>query len=362
MSTKHSCVFSLAALSAAALTAQAPQHVVVPAPYATNDAVSFQWIAGASRDVRQQTLIAQTHLTGLVGHALLAIELRRTAANQVYLGGTADLTVSLSISPIDPLSCSSQFAANVGPNPVQVFAGSVTLPTSPAVTGPTVAWTQDNIVRIPFQVPFAYMGGTLCVDVVGHPVSGQNANWWMADAEFEDLATTATDLGGGCGIYGGPQKQWSYVAKRTLVAGGHSLFFAYGPPWSIGIAAFGDGTPTGVPLSMLGLPSPAGCDLHLGSITLLQAAVFEPDSHPSLASRGGRAEIRLPFPNDPSFIALTFTTQWVEVGNWWTSNAIEWTSAASVPQLGMALVEGHPNDAAGEVTVHLAHVMRFEFL
>jgi hypothetical protein len=355
------CGASFLAMMAGSLAAQAPQHAVIPAAYATNDAVSYQWIAGASRDVRQQTLIAPSHLTALVGHSLLAIELRRTAANEVYQGGTANLTVTLSVSPNDPLSCSSQFAANVGTAPVQVFTGSVTLPTSPAAAGPAVPWSPDNVMRIAFQVPFVYTGGTLCVDVIGHPVSGQNANWWMADAEFEDIKGTMTDLGGGCGTYGGPQKQWSHVATRSLVAGGHSQFFAYGPPWSVGIAAFGAGTTTGVPLNLLGLPAPAGCDLHLGAITLLELALFEPETHPSLLSRGGRAELRLPFPNDPSFIALTFTTQWVEVGQWWTSNAIEWTTSASVPLLGMALVEGHPNEPAGEVSVHLAHVMRFEY-
>ena len=44
-----------------------------------------------------------------------------------------------------------------------------------------------------------------------------------------------------------------------------------------------------------------------------------------------------------------------------TSNAIQWTIASAVPTLDMALVEGHPSAAGGEVSVHLAHVMRFEF-
>ena len=350
-----------AALCAVSLAAQTPQHLVVPAAYTNTDAVSYQWIAGASRDVRQQTLIGANHLTSLVGHVLLAVELRRTAANEVYQGGTADLTVHLSTSPNEPLSCSPSFAANTGPDEVQVWTGAVTLPTSPIDVGPSVAWSANNTVRIAFSTPFAYLGGTLCVDVIGHPVSGQNADWWMADAMFEDIKGTVTDLGGGCGPYGGAQSKWSYVSPRTLLAGAQARFFAYGAPWTIGVAVFGDGMTTGIPMSMIGFPSPPACELHLSSIVVMSPVIFEPDPNPLLASRGGLGDVRLGFVNDGSFLGLTFTTQWLEIDQWQTSNAIEWTSSAAVPQLGMALVEGHPSEATGEVSVHLAHVLRFEY-
>ena len=93
----------------------AQSHLVVPAAYTNTDAISYEWIAGASRDLRQQTLIGQNHLQALVGHTLTALELRRTSADEVYLGGATDLTVTLSISPNAPLSCSQEFTANVGP-------------------------------------------------------------------------------------------------------------------------------------------------------------------------------------------------------------------------------------------------------
>jgi hypothetical protein len=350
-----------AAICAAGLVAQTPQYQVVPAAYTTNDAVSYQWIAGASRDVRQQTLVDASHLSNLVGHALTAIELRRTAANEVYQGGTADLTVRLSTSPNAPLSCSPWFAGNTGPDEVQVFDGPVTLPTSPAHVGPAVPWSAANTVRITFTTPFVYLGGTLCVDVTGHPVSGQNADWWMADAMFEDIKGTANDLGGGCGPYGGPQSEWSYVAKRSLLAGAQARFFAYGAPYTIGVAVFGDGMAAGLPMSMIGFPSPPACELHLSSIVVMSPVIFEPDANPVLAPRGGLGDVRLAFPNDASFLGLTFTTQWLEIDQWQTSNAIEWTTSSSVPSLGMALVEGHPSEPTGEVSVHLAHVLRFEY-
>lgn len=356
------CVAVLpAAISAAALVAQGPQYLVAPAAYAATDAISYEWLAGASRDLRQQTLIGASHLAPLIGQPLTAIELRRSAANEVYAGGVIDLTVTLSISARTPLSTSSTYAVNVGTGAVQVFTGLLSLPTSPATTGPGVPWSTQNVLRIPFQVPFVYQGGTLLVDIVGAPVAGQNANWWMADAQFENIGGTVVDLGGGCGAYGGPQHQWSYVAKRSLLPGAHARFFAYGPPNSVGLVAFGTKSATPLPMWMLGFPSGIGCDLMLSSLDAMMVAIFEPEVEPGLLARGGVAEVRLPIPGNSSVLGLSLTTQWLEWSQMATSNAIEWTIASAVPSLDMALVEGHPLAATGEVSVHLAHVMRFEY-
>ncbi|HEX5050328.1 MAG TPA: hypothetical protein VFZ65_01020 [Planctomycetota bacterium] len=323
--------------------------------------MSYEWISGASRDLRQVTLLGASHLAPLLGHTLTAIELRRTAANETYQAGTTNLTVSLSISARTPLECSSTYDDNLGPSPVQVFSGLLALPTSAPQVGPAVGWTPDNILRIPFQTPFVYQGGTLCVDVVGHPVAGQNANWWMADAEFEDLSGLAVELGGGCGTYGGPHHEWANVAERSLLPGAYARFFAYGPPYSLGLAAFGTRSPVGVPLALLGFNSGPGCDLYLSTLDAIMLAVFEPETDPNLLSRGGLAEVRIKIPSNPAVLGFTLTTQWLEWSQMATSNAIEWTVASAIPTLDMALVEGHPQEATGEVSVHLAHVMRFEY-
>jgi hypothetical protein len=339
----------------------AQQHVVAPAAYTTTDAMAYEWIAGASRPLRQQTLVGASHLAALQGHLIEAIELRRTAANEAYAPGTTQLTVTMSISTMPPVACSATYADNVGANPQLVFSGQVALPASPATTGSTVAWTPDNTVRIPLQVPFLYTGGTLVIDVVGQPVSGQNANWWMADAMFEHLPAQVVDLGGGCGIYGGVHKRWSHVAQRSLVPGGSARFFAYGPAFSLGLCAFGTKSSVPVPLSLLGLPAGPTCNLHLASIDGLELAVFEPEPHPGLLSRGAVAEVRFKIPAVPTVLGFTLTTQWLEWTQMATSNAIEWTVAGALPTLDMALVEGHPQAATGEPSVHLAHVVRFEY-
>ncbi len=340
-----------------ALRAQS-QQTVIPASYAAADAIGYLWLPGASQDVRQQTLVGQSHLTALVGRNITAIELRRSAANETYAGGTADLTVVLSTSPSQPLRCSRTWAANVGPDATQVFAGPVTLPTSPPEIGPNVAWTPANVVRIAFQTPFPYSGGTLCIDVTGQAIAGQNANWWMADAMVEDVAGTAVVRGNGCGTFGGPQGHWSHTATRQLIPGGHARFFADGPPGSFGLAAIGTFNPMPLPLTALGLPSP-GCVLHLGTLDAMLVGVFEPFPHPALAHRGV-AEVRLWIPDTPAVFGVTFTTQWLEWTQLATSNAIEWAVAATIPSLDMAVIDGHPNETFGEINVCMAHVLRLE--
>ena len=56
------------------------------------------------------------------------------------------------------------------------------------------------------------------------------------------------------------------------------------------------------------------------------------------------------------------TTQWLEWSQLATSNALQWSVASAVPTLDMALVESDPSQSKGNVTVFLAHVMRFEYL
>ena len=192
------------------------------------------------------------------------------------------------------LRADTYFALSVNGAPaVQVYSGPVVFPTSPATPEPSpttaIPWSIDNVVRIPFTQPFLYLGGTLCIDIIGQPIAGQNADWWMADAEFEDISGTVQDLGGGCGVYGGPEHEWSYVSPRSLLPGGYAHFWAYGTPWGLALAAFGQKSLWPIPLSALGLAAAPGCNVHLQSMDLLLANVFVPDPLPILFQNHGNA-------------------------------------------------------------------------
>jgi len=338
--------------------AQSPQFTVVPAGYATTDAPSYFWVAGASCSVRQVTLVGASHLVGLVGRSITAIELRRSAADEAFGGGQANLVVSLSHSPRTPLRARPTYDANVGADAVRVFAGPVVIPQSPPQVGPVVAWSAANTVRIEFRAPFVYTGGTLCIDVVGTPIAGQSASWWMADAAFEPTTGVATSHGQGCGAFGGSSGAWAHAAGRHFVPGGHARFHAYGTHGGYGFAAFGmPGQP--IPLTLLGLPAP-GCDVHLSSFEAILPAYFEPETVPALMAAGGRADVSLWIPDSAAMFGVGMATQWFDWQQLATSNAIHWTVAAAMPTLDMTSIDGDPSEATGHVSVHLAHVLRFE--
>lgn len=357
----------LAAALTTALTAQS--HIVVPAAYATNDAMSYEWIAGATDLQRQQTLVGASHLQPLLNQTITAIELRRTAVDEAYLAGAANLTVTLSISPNTPLGCSNVFAANVGSSPQLAFAGTVTLPASPAVpggTGAAVPWTPANTVRIALTQPFLYAGGTLCIDVTGQPIQGQET-WWMADAIEDVIAGTAvSELGPGCGAYGGPLRQWSYIAERSLIPGGRAIFRAEGPPNGLVFAVFGgEATAPTFPnypsLSQWGIPTP-GCVSYVNPFAVLAVVptIFEPETHPQSAI-GALAEVLVQLPADPSWSGFTLTTQWYDLNQLAASNGFRWTVGSQPSALDMALCEGSPTLPVGNVTTYLAPVLRFEY-
>lgn len=342
-----------------ALAAQ--QHLVVPANYATANAPAYGWIAGASRDVRQQTLIGASHIGPLAGKTITAIEFRRNVAPEQYQGGTADLTLTLSIAPGEPLDCSPNFAQNAGQPGPPVFTGLVAIPTSPTPPSASVAWTSNNTIHIPLSSPFPYASGTLCVDLIGHPVAGQNANWWMADLALEDIAGTATNLGGGCGIYGGTSGDWSDVSHRSLLPGAHAAFYARGTPNGLAVAAFGNAASVGVPLATTGLASGVGCYLWLSNLTAIMPSTFGAIIYPEDQRLGCDATVGFKIPNSPTVFGITMTTQWLDLTQMATSNAIEWTVAPTSPAIDMVLIEGHPNEPTGLTAVYMGHVIRFTY-
>ena len=335
--------------------AQVPQFTVIPAAYLTADAPGMLWVPGASKPLRQQQIIDDSLLQGLVGQTLTALEFRRNAQADDFQAGSLNLTVALSITSTEPLSTSSTFANNIDPSPapapVTVFTGQLQLPASPATTTP--GWTASNILRIPFQTSFVYQGGNLCIDIVGSPL-GQPAGWWPCDADQSPVTGTVVDLGGGCGAYGGPQHRWSTAVPRTLVPGGEGSFFAFGPLGSFGLIGFATEFPPGWPLALVLPAAPLNCTMFINLPIALDFVMFVDNG---LADP--RADYVVPIPNTPTVIGGTLTTQWIEWSQQVSSNALTWT-IGNAPSIKMAHVDGYASDPSGELFVDLAHVVRFE--
>ncbi len=341
-----------------ALAAQAPISFVVPAGFATQDAPSQAWIPGAQKNLRQQTLVGSNHLGAALNHSISAIEFRRSAVDEALPAGAADLTVTLSITALDPLDCSPFYAANVGANPVQVFQGTVNVPASPAAVGPSVPWTPDNVIRIAFAQPFLYTGGTLCIDITGTIIAGQIASWWLADAALDPATGVVAELGPGCGQYTNALGQWSYVSPRSLLPGSIAKMDAYGPVGDVAVAVIGEPGPP-VPLALLGLGQ-VGCNAYLQSALWLQITQFTSLGDPMLAQRGGLAQFPFLIPNQPWVLGGQLATQWLDASNLTSSNGVLWTVATQAPTLDMAHVDGVANDITGHVATFKAHVLRFE--
>src|SRR5690606_22067133 len=144
------------------------------------------------------------------------------------------------------------------------------------------------------------------------------------------------EIGAGCGAHGGPSGQWSHVATRSLLPGAYARFWAYGYPNQFAIAAFGRSA-AAMPLSAFGIPAP-GCDCHLDPAGILSTsiAVYVPELRP-LGPGAGIAEVLLRIPAAPWTFGLQLTTQWFDLGQPATSNAITWTVANAMPTLDMAL-------------------------
>ena len=333
------------------MMARSQSHHVIPSAYASMDANALASIPGANLELREQTIIGAAHLTQLVGKQLTAIEFRRDATSTNFDAGAAQLTVSISSMIAPTYDCSRNFALNVSGNVVQVYSGQVTLPTSPAVVGPNVAWSATNTIKIAFQTPFTYNGGRLCVDISGSAVPGLEAENWIADARGEDARGTVQNIGGGCGNY----SHHAYVDEYSLVVGSTAKFTTLGTPNFLSLAMTGHAGPS-MPLALLGFGPPGNCNLMLSTLDIVAPVALTNFLTPTI----GYGSWTLDLPNNPALQGLGFTTQWFDWATEATTDALSWTIGAS-PSLDMATIEGNLQSASGRVVSNIAHVLRFEY-
>ena len=161
------------------LTPLSAQQVVAVSPVdrQTFEGSSFTHFPLGRTNARMQTLHRDVPGgTVITGHAYRRDAI--TVRGQVD-GFTADLEVTLSISPNLPTQASTSFAANVGPNPVVVLPR--TLIAFPPTQRPSLDPSPTFDLVIPYQTPFVMPagGGTLCIDVTMYGNSspaGSNVN------------------------------------------------------------------------------------------------------------------------------------------------------------------------------------------
>jgi hypothetical protein len=314
-----------------------------------------------SADLRQQTIIDERHLLPLIGRTLHAISWRRSAGTEAFLTGSADLTVRLgATAAIDSLSASRDFAQNLGSNAVTVFAGVATAPASPATPGPTVPWSPDRTIRVAFQTPFVYAGGTLVVDVVGTARPGQSTPWWVADCAWDFASGATASVGTACGTHVNNQGEWAWADAFSLVPGASAVLSATGTFDGFALLVLGaPATAPGMPLQLLLPGARPNCEIYVPQPFQMVLTMFS--SHLLATQAYGTANQILPIPNLPWALGAGFGTQWMDLGDQFaTSNAVNCTVAATRPSLGMAHIRGAAAGALGQIAVNQAHVVRFE--
>lgn len=338
----------------------AQQATFIPAANTLDDGNSRFWIGGTVQPERQLTLIDGSLLQPLLGETIHAIAFRRNAESEALVGGSAQLTVRMSHASRSWSNASVAFGQNHGQDVVAVFQGTVTLPSSPATNATQVAWTAANAVEILFQVPFRYLGGTLAVEIAGQPDPQQPTAWWPADAAWEPNAGNEVSVGNGCGQFGGPAGQWSFVSADNLVPGGSALFTALGPVGELAYWMLADRTlQNAVDLGPFGSP---GCFAHVQTPLAGEVVVFAHALRPGQPALGAFAQFHLPVPSSPSFLGASFASQWFGLGSQGitASNAHGWSIAGQAPTLAMTLVTAAGENAtSGKLVPGCGHVLRF---
>lgn len=349
-------------VASSALMAQ--QHAVVPTQHAVVDGSHTFFVAGTYAPERQLTLIDGSLLTPTLGRAIHALAFRRNAEADEFAGGSAHLTVRMSHAARSWQTASPVFEQNHGPDVTTVFQGTVTLPTSPGTTTNQITWLPTNTFEVLFQVPFAYVGGTIAIEVSGQPDPTQPAEWWPADAAWEPSGGSEVSIGNGCGPFGGPTGEWSFLTATNLTPGGSAVFSALGTPGDLAYWLLAARTqPMAVDLSPFGA---SGCYAHLNTPIDGLMTTFASQLRPSQPALGALAQIHVPLPASTMFLGAAFASQWFGLGavGITTSNAHAWSIAAQQPGLPMTLVTAHDNGArptSGRIVPGCGHVFRFAF-
>jgi hypothetical protein len=344
---------------ATALTAQS--SITLPTDAIGRDGLGLGHLAGTTDARRQQFVFGQSLIKPLRNHWITALTFRRDGQGTTLLGGGATLRVQMAAGVAPSVSAvSPSFAANLGTAPAQVFAGTIALPPSPAPTNrDAVGFGAAEAVRIVFDQPFLYVGGTLCIDISGQPTSGNATPAWPIDLE-RGSARGAVSLHGQACVRTAETITRKITADPASLRAGTTARFAgfaeAGDPAALLLAASRLTSATN--LGFLGAPA---CDLWvMPEITLMASARSSP--------RGPLAamNVHVHVPHDAAFVGVTLHAQWLvaQRDGIRTTEALAASTASALADLDAAVVLSGRGSAAatiGAVEVGAHPVVRFEY-
>ena len=281
-------------------------EMVVPNGNATVEAPGVAFWAFSPFDARRQLLYASRLLSKLQGRTFLGLRARRDASTDYYGSGQINLEVWLSHSTRSPWDMSTDFATNRGSDHLKVFDGFVGLPASPPPMSPPATWDFPFAVEIPFDTPFVYQSGALCVETV---TKGSNANspWWPIDASITPFTGTVSAFGTSCIPGMGLAPAGADVGSMTI--GSTGIFYLRGmhaPGLAVCMLGLSNSQFGSLQLPIdLGPVAAPGCSLYTSSSLLIPASLVVPQGSPS-----GTATAPFDLPVNPGLQGVTLYAQW----------------------------------------------------
>ncbi len=359
MAPMHSFAFSILILASAAAT-QSP--ITLPADAVGRDGLGVGHLAGVTQGRRQQFILGEGLLVALRGHVIERLTFRRDGQPARLTGGQATLRVLVSQGVLQsPSQASPDFATNLGVTPTLVFQGQVALPNSPPPTDRnSVGFGPGEVIDIALAPPFSYVGGTLCLDIAGEPVTGSASPAWPIDVDRSNLRGVVSVIGRACVRTAEQVTRKISADPAFLRAGTTARFMGFAEAGDFGALLLA-AQRLGAPMN-LGFLGASNCDLWvLPDVTLMVLA--------TASSRGPLAAMNtmVHIPHEGAFVGSTLHSQWLvfQRDGLRTSEAMTVTLAPGLPSIDASIVLSTPMRGAtmpvvGEVEVGALPVMRIE--
>ncbi len=308
---------------AAGLTAQTSK--VWPPGYATKKGENTQstpftlstYSGYKYKATRNMVLISAKSLPFKPGSVIRSVAYRRDSNSSVTYGPIkgGKLRVRIGYTTRTPETMSHKFDKNWSTIPTVVFNKSFDLPAAPKPTTPPAPF----VVKIPFNTPWVYRGGNLCIDLYYSRPSATPYKYWRRDAQWlrgDMKPGSYRNLGYGC-RGSNRYTPYTYPFTYTAIPGYEMFIYMYGAKkpttplekfafnW-IGFSKTNYGGLT-LPFDLSTIGFPTGCKLYT-DIFFVQMVQLEDYRTSANYSRGYALYL---IPANPLFSGITFYSQWL---------------------------------------------------